>query len=47
MLRFARLSDRERAAMASAARRTVEDRFSEELVVRAYLQVLEEVTNVR
>lgn len=45
--RFARLPDEERAAMGVVARRTVEKKFSEELVVRAYLEVLDEVTRVR
>jgi len=46
MLRFACLPDGERASMGSAARRTVEKSFSEELVVSAYLEVLEKVTKV-
>jgi glycosyltransferase involved in cell wall biosynthesis len=40
MRRVARLSAAERAAMGKAARRKVEERFGEELVVRAYLDVL-------
>jgi glycosyltransferase involved in cell wall biosynthesis len=45
MLRFARLPQVAREAMGAAARRTVEERFSEELVVRAYQDVLDEVTS--
>ena len=45
MLQLARLPEAARRAMGAAARRTVENRFSEELVVRAYLDVLDEVTS--
>jgi glycosyltransferase involved in cell wall biosynthesis len=40
MRKFAQLSPAERDSMGQAARRTVEQRFSEELVVRAYLDEL-------
>jgi glycosyltransferase involved in cell wall biosynthesis len=40
MRRLASLPDEQRGAMGAAARRTVEERFSEELVMRAYLEVL-------
>jgi glycosyltransferase involved in cell wall biosynthesis len=40
MLRIARLPAGERAAMGEASRRKVQERFSEDLVVRAYLDVL-------
>jgi len=40
MLRLARLRPGERLAMGQAARRKVQDEFSEELVIQAYLDVL-------
>jgi glycosyltransferase involved in cell wall biosynthesis len=40
MRRLARLSVADRAAMGAAARQRVQDRFSEEFVVEAYLEVL-------
>jgi glycosyltransferase involved in cell wall biosynthesis len=40
-----RMSDEERTALGLAARRTVEERFSEELVVRAYLDVLKAIAS--
>lgn len=43
MRRVARLSAPERAAMGDAARRKVEERFGEELVVQAYVDVLAEL----
>ena len=43
MLQLARLSPEQRLAMGGASRRKVQERFSEQLVVRAYLDVLAEV----
>jgi glycosyltransferase involved in cell wall biosynthesis len=43
MRKFAQLSPAERGSMGQAARRTVEQRFNEELVVRAYLDALAEL----
>ena len=43
MLRLARLPLEERLAMGEVSRRKVQERFSEELVVRAYLDVLAEL----
>ena len=40
MRRLSKLSESERVAMGEAARRKVEDEFGEELVIRAYLDVL-------
>jgi hypothetical protein len=40
MQRLAHLPFDERLAMGNAARRKVQERFSEDLVVRAYLDVL-------
>jgi glycosyltransferase involved in cell wall biosynthesis len=45
MRQMAQLPHEERVAMGDAARRKVQDRFSEEFVVRAYLDALAEVTS--
>ncbi len=45
--RMAELPHERRVAMGEAARRQVQDRFSEELVVRTYLDVLRNVTAVQ
>jgi glycosyltransferase involved in cell wall biosynthesis len=45
--RMAELPHERRVAMGEAARRQVQDRFSEELVVRTYLDVLRDVTAVQ
>lgn len=44
MKKFAQLSREERCAMGLAARKAVEERFSEEFVLRAYLDALAELT---
>jgi glycosyltransferase involved in cell wall biosynthesis len=46
MKRLAELSDEDRLAMGQAARRQVQERFSEEFVIRAYLDVLAELKTV-
>jgi glycosyltransferase involved in cell wall biosynthesis len=43
MRKLARLSPQERRRMGQAARATVEQRYSEEFVVRAYLDALAEL----
>lgn len=43
MERFALLSEERRAAMGAESRRKVQERFSEQLVVRAYLEALADV----
>jgi hypothetical protein len=40
MKRFAELSGEERSAMGSASRRKVETKFSEDVVIAAYLDAL-------
>ena len=47
MRRLARLPEAERAAMGLAARRTVQGRFSEEFVVRAYLEALDVLAPIK
>jgi glycosyltransferase involved in cell wall biosynthesis len=46
MKRLAELSDEDRLAMGQAARRQVQEGFSEEFVIRAYLDVLAELKTV-
>ena len=47
MRRFAELPSSQRLAMGEEARRKVQERFSEELVVRAYLDVLAGLNTVQ
>jgi glycosyltransferase involved in cell wall biosynthesis len=47
MRRLAQLPPEQRLAMGQAARRKVQDRFSEEIVVRAYLDVLAGLTTMQ
>jgi glycosyltransferase involved in cell wall biosynthesis len=47
MRRMAELPHHRRVAMGDAARRKVEDKFSEEFVVRAYLDVLADLTSAQ
>jgi glycosyltransferase involved in cell wall biosynthesis len=44
---FAQLSPHQRLAMGKAARRKVQERFSEEIVVRAYLDILAGLKSAR
>jgi glycosyltransferase involved in cell wall biosynthesis len=46
MKRLAELPDEDRLAMGQAARRQVQERFSEEFVIRTYLDVLAELKTV-